>query len=750
MKFTSQLILWFADRPKTVACAAALITAIALLGLPSLEIDDNFNNLLRQSTSAERGLELESDDNTCLLLVEGDRLLEPTELELLRELVIGLAELPQVEAVHSIFDARKPVRFGRYYLPLMSQRSNAEDSAGLRQQALEHPVIAGKLLSTDARTTLVLIELNPELQRASETMLVLQQVRELADTTLRSSGLTISMTGIPALQVEMTESLKWEQVVFISGAEVVGLLISFRVFRSLAGVLIVQSGPMLAVIWSLGLMAILGEPLNVINCVLAPLVLTIALTDSVHLLLRIRTTRAQGESRSAAVRQALRHVGPACLLTSLTTAIAFGSLVAADIEVIRRFGWTCAMSVIAAFLAVITIVPLLAATPLGDFLVGRSQTGKGNWTFAWVAWLDQFVTRGRTAICITAIVGTLGLLAVSTRLQPDIQMQQFLPSYGPALEALRKCDRLFGGSLPVYIIVSWDQSTQQSELLEALSELESIVEGDQRLSPPISIISLLRSLTPASTTASDGNFVPESIAALRYLPTDKLQRLLRLPDRQTVVISRIPDVGTRHVLPIYKDLKSEFQQLEQRWPSLQFRMSGWTVSAGQLSRSMLGDMMTSLYIAVLISFLILVAAFRSLHLGLISLVPNLFPLVATSATMVLLDLPLHFSSATVFSVCFGIAVDDTIHFLSSYVQQIESGAKRGIAIRHTLRRVGEALVASTIIMVCAFGVVVFSRVPSIHEFALIFIVVLGWALLADLLFLPALLGYQFRQRSSGR
>jgi predicted RND superfamily exporter protein len=285
----------------------------------------------------------------------------------------------------------------------------------------------------------------------------------------------------------------------------------------------------------------------------------------------------------------------------------------------------------------------------------------------------------------------------------------------------------------VYVQIDWETGTLQANLLAATRAVEEMIKQEPMLGEPLSIHGVLQSL------ADDPGEPIISLAPLRSLPEGKLDRLIDTEQHETVIISHVRDLGTKSIKPLTERLNGKFRELEERWPRLHFQLTGWTVTAGRLSSTMLNDMLTSLYLAVFISFVILAVAFRSLRLGLVSFVPNLFPLVATGAAMVAFNLPLQFSTATVFSVCFGIAVDDTIHFLAVYTHEVRTGTKSKVAIRRTLVKVGEALVVSTLIMLAAFAVVVFSSVPSISFFALVFMIVLAWALVGDLLFLPALL-----------
>ncbi|MCA9131146.1 MAG: MMPL family transporter [Planctomycetales bacterium] len=741
MKRIQQLTGFFARHRLAIGICTVILTIAAAISLPSIKLDDNFNNLLKQSAQADgAGLETLSDDNACVVLIEGGRVLSKGNQDAIRSLVAELNDAPGVVATHSIFDARKPIRFGKFYLPLIVDSPNDEaELESLESKLLEHPLVQGKLLSADARATVIIAELDPALQTAREYQIVLNRLAGIVENELAGTPLRVGLTGIPALQVEMTETLKWEQAVFVTGAEIVGLLISLLLFRRWAAVVVVQAGPIAAVIWSMGTMALVGEPLNVINCILAPLVLTIAFTDSVHLVLRIRTNLEKGLPRVDAVMDAVQHVGPACFLTSLTTAIAFASLATADIEVIRRFGWSCAIAVVIAFFAVITVVPLLACSPFGESIRRRSNASAINHA-AIALWFARFVTNLKLGLSISSLALTGILLVISTRLEPDIQMRQLLPRDGKASQALLRCDELFNGLLPVYVIIDWEKPIKQADLLSVVRAVDKIVAAEPLLGSSASVVGLLQSLSSSTGPVDD-------LKNLKYLPKDKLGRLISIQEHRTIVISRVRDIGTRNIQPLRLQLQKQFDALEAKYPHVQIHMSGWTVSAGRLSETMLKDMLRSLYSAVLISFLVLVVAFRSFWLGLVSLIPNLFPLAATAATMVLFEIPLHFSSATVFSVCFGIAVDDTIHFLWAYTHECGSGANGSTAIRRTLRRVGEALVTSTLIMVCSFCVVLLSNVPSTREFALVFMIVLCWALVGDLLFLPALLAMR---RDSGK
>jgi predicted RND superfamily exporter protein len=505
--------------------------------------------------------------------------------------------------------------------------------------------------------------------------------------------------------------------------------------RSLAAVVVVISGPALGVLWTVGLLAAVGEPLNLVNSVIFPLVLVIGLTDSVHLMFHVRRQRSLGSPRVAAVAAAIRHVGAACVLTSLTTAIAFASLATADLLVIRRFGLSCSAGVVLTFVAVITVNPLLSTTRLGDRLAAPKHRGKPFGDAPWLDGITAWVVRHRWAVTVAGAVATLALLLVSSKLQPNVRIAQLLPATGEARKALDRCDVLFGGTLPVAAVVEWPPGQQlgSAEVLQTVAEVHEVLAAEPLLASPISLQSVLQTLP------GTGRDPASRFSELRYVPEEKLKRIVRTDQRRTMVLSRIRDVGTRISQPIFLSLENGLAEVQRRHPGFRISLSGWVVEASSLGNAMVRNLVISLFMAVGITFAILSIVFRSLRIGLVSLLPNLFPLSLTAAVMVLVGLPLHFTTATVFSVCFGIAVDDTLHFLTRYRQEISEGAGGREAIALSVRRIGRVLISTTVVVLTGMLVLFASDIASIRQFGLVFAVGMISALLADLVLLPAIL-----------
>ena len=352
--------------------AVALLAGLAALGLLRLEFDDNHRKFFRGSSDAYQQLEklaaaFPLDENDFILLLESDDLFSPGRVAALRGLDAALREREGVHSVYSIFDARSREARGLLLPPLMPLQGAPEEAyAEARRAALEHPLVGGLMLSDDARVMLMVVTQAGDELSVAEIEPLYEGLSEQLAERLGGSGIDALITGIPALRAEIIRAVQRDNLRFSVFGGAAAMLISMLLFRNLAAVFITAAAPLVGMVLSIGMLGLAGVPMNVVNHVLPSLVMVIAFTDSVHLMAFFRMRRGSGDSRMEAVRASVRDVGSACFLTSVTTAVAFASLAFAEAEVIRNFGIACAAATLLNFLVVVTVVPLLASTFLGD------------------------------------------------------------------------------------------------------------------------------------------------------------------------------------------------------------------------------------------------------------------------------------------------------------------------------------------------------------------------------------------------
>ncbi|MEM7314234.1 MAG: efflux RND transporter permease subunit, partial [Planctomycetota bacterium] len=346
----------------------------------------------------------------------------------------------------------------------------------------------------------------------------------------------------------------------------------------------------------------------------------------------------------------------------------------------------------------------------------------------WV--MDRTTLISRLGIAITII-----LALVSLTLKPDERRTEGMPSRAEPVIALGKVDKAMGGLEFGYVNVNWDKSIQSDspDVLRVVSEVDELLQTEELIGHPLSIRNLIESLPGGG---EGGN----RMAMLDLLPPP-LKRAFYAPEYRTASVSfRVQDIGIAKYGPV-------FERLQEGLAKISERNSGFNVEleeSGAVWRFtnlyvIVVDFLRSLTSAAFIIFIVLSFAYRSLRVGLISIIPNLFPLVLSGAFLVVTGQYLEMVTVCTFIVCLGIAVDDTIHFLTRYQEERRKTDDEQEAIRKAFTGVGTALIMTTVVLLAGFATVLFSENRENRIFGWMGSITIAAALFGDLTFLPALL-----------
>ncbi|MGC3966588.1 MAG: MMPL family transporter [Pirellulales bacterium] len=535
-----------------------------------------------------------------------------------------------------------------------------------RAAALAHPLAKGQLISDDARATLIVARIDDENQSIRRLAPIVASLQEIADRESAAGPLTVRLTGMAPIRTEIFESVRSESTRFVLVGGSLTLVMAMILFRRPAAVAIVCSAAMLGAIWTIGLMGLAGEKMNIITTVLPTLVMIVGFTDAVHLMIDIRRERAAGLSPRAAAHDALRHLGYACMLCAVTMAIGFGSLGLAQIEIIRRFGVLCAAGAVLAVIGSLVLVPLLAGTKLGRNVRSDSEFDlPERMAKLFEPVVRALVDHPRTATTV-GILTTVALCFTMMQLRPSNSATEALPTARPSFAAVAELDKHFGGSMSAMILVEWDAPLEfdSAEVLGAIDAVQELAAAHEDVRSPSSLVNLVRSL-PAGDEP-----LAKQAEQLRWVDAEQMRHYVRPELRRALVHLRLRDIGSDQHLRTFDELRAGFSQLQSQFPGVQLHLTGTSVLASRNLNQMIRDLDSSLGSAAAIIFLIMAAGFRSFRLGLISIVPNLFPMAVTAAFLVATDRPLQMTSVMVFSICLGIAVDDTIHFVNRFQRRI--------------------------------------------------------------------------------
>ncbi|NCX99656.1 MAG: hypothetical protein EBX35_14050, partial [Planctomycetia bacterium] len=367
----------------------ALVAALTLLagyGISRLRIDDDLRSLIRGGSHDfalvdEVAAVFGPPDRDCILQVtaRGGDIFAPGTLEPLQALVDRVGLVPGVEQVRSIFDIRRQGAAGALLpvIPRTTEPLDAERRAEARERALEHPLLAGQLLSADGGSSLVLVRLRPGHDGGpllGPTVAAIEAAVEPAPAPVAGGGgtagagpLTVQLTGIPALREQATQALRRDMLVFNSLGLSLAVILSASVARSVRSTVVACLPPFVGSVWAMGVLGLFGAPINILTSVVPSLALVVGTCDSIHFIEDMRRSVRRGLDPLAASAGAVHRIGAACGLTSIVTAIGFASLAVARIDVVRTFGIAAAVGALASFAAVTLLTPLLASLP---FLAG--------------------------------------------------------------------------------------------------------------------------------------------------------------------------------------------------------------------------------------------------------------------------------------------------------------------------------------------------------------------------------------------
>lgn len=738
------------DRPVWVILLVVVISVVAVFGYRDPDwIRRAWHRL--QAADAQGDSTQAADDGTvevpdvdpisvtradAILVVESDSFFTAQGAAAMRAVVERLESLDYVRDV--LWMDRVPM-LNIFGLPEpLFPRSKASEQRfeAAREKALAHPLVAGQLLSHDGKLLLVMVRFDwLFVEDDADCTDGLKQAAIDAASKFPDVNFEFTVTGrvplrLTAMQQHQANQLRYQLI----GYGMIAIM-ALVLFRGLTAVMIVAMAPSIGVFWTLGIIRYFHLQDNPFNDVVLPVLLSlVGLTDGVHLMVQIRRLRASGLPEREAAREGIREVGLACWLTSLTTAIGFGSLSLAHHEIVREFGWCCVIGVGLTFVAVITIIPLACSTFLGRRVHVGYEKSLIDQHLGRIEGIIDVVLRHRRAFAFAGVIATLVCTGISLSLRPDERNANALPDGCEPLVALQKMDKALGGLEVGRVEVVWDDNipSDSPEVLEVVTAVDQTLRAEPLIGNPLSIYNLLDAL-PGEGKPSD------RMSMLDLLPPP-LKRAYYEPEvRRAEVGFRVQDLGIAKYGPVFKRINSELQQLMQAHPAFRLELSGSPVWRWENLYQIVVDLAASLGSALVIILIVLGIAYRSVRIGLISLVPNLFPLAVTGTFLVMTGQSLELVSVCAFTICLGIAVDDTIHFLTRFQEEQTRTDDQALAIRRAFTGVGTALIMTTVILVAGFATVLFSGLRDHRIFAAMGGLTISAALVGDLVFLPALL-----------
>ncbi|MFQ5512904.1 MAG: RND family transporter [Myxococcota bacterium] len=694
-------------------------------------------------------------------------------------------EVPTLEEVTSLINARSTRGEGDDLIVedlLEDWPRDEQQVEALRRRVLANPLYRNLLVSEDGRYTTVNIELDAFVSSADGSELegfgdepveeaaprdrefltgehdiaAMKAVRAVL-TRYEGSDFEVFMAGSPVMTERITEGMTRDMSRFLLLAFVASAVFLFVLFRRVSGTLLPLVVVVLSLLSTLGLTPLLGIPIQVPTQILPSFLLAVGIGDSVHILAIFYRRLAEGRSREDAIADALAHAGLAVVMTSLTTAGALLSFAATDLRPIAHLGVIAPIGVLLALLYTLTLLPaLLVLAPQGRSGAAR-KLGLARIDCILARCASLATSRPRTVV---AASGLVILVALSGVLQ--LRFGHDPIGWFPRGDALRvsteKLNETLKGVMTVELLFDThaENGMHDPALLQRLEELEAynatIQDGDVFIGKTLSLVNILREIHQALNEnrpefyaiPKDRQLVAQELLLFENSGSDDLEDFVDSRFSVGRMTLRVPWTDAIAYPPLLRELGAYYRRVIP--PNTDVTVTGLLPLLSRTFEAVIHSMARSYVIAFVIITGLMILLLGSLRLGLISMIPNLAPILLTLAVMGWFHLPLDGFTLLIGSVAIGLAVDDTIHFMHGFRRvQLRTGDP-ALAVRETLATTGQALFVTSLVLCTGFFIFMAGTMRSTFNFGFLTGLALALAFLADVLLAPALMMLVTRDR----
>ncbi|MEL0651444.1 efflux RND transporter permease subunit [Algibacter sp. TI.3.09] len=561
--------------------------------------------------------------------------------------------------------------------------------------------------------------------------------------------LDVRISGMPYIRTLNSTNIVDEIGLFIGAALLVTSIIFFFFFRSFRATFISLIVVCIGVMWTLGIIGLLNYEITVLTALIPPLIIVIGIPNCIFLINKYQHEVKLHGNKAKSLQRVITKIGNATLMTNVTTACGFATFILTESKLLKEFGLVASLSILSIFILCILIIPIIYSFlpyPKDRHLEHLNK----RWIGGFVNWMELMVRKKRIAIYITSLILLILSIIGVYQIKISGSLIEDMPQESEFVNDIRFFESEFNGIMPLEIMIDTKRKKGVMKLstLKRMNELEDLIIETPELSKPISVVGLVKYSKQAYyngntkfyqlPTSQENSFIL-SYAKNSTSSTDLLSNFVDSTGQYARITTFIKDVGTDRMERIQEDLQTKIDKV---FPKERYTvtMTGKALVFQKGTKYLVKNLAISLSLAILLIALFMAYMFRSGKMILISLIPNLLPLVITAGLMGYLGVPIKPSTILVFSIAFGISVDDTIHFLAKYRQELQANNwKIKISVYGALRETGVSMFYTSIVLFFGFSVFTISSFGGTVALGALVSATLLFAMLSNLLLLPSLL-----------
>ncbi len=735
-----------------------LVTLFLGYEMKNVKLSYKFGGLLPKTDSAfvqyeELLARFSEDGNIIVLGVEDPRLYELDHFKAWWQLGHDLKSQPGVDSVFSeahIYTLMRDDSLKRFRLKAVVGRQPESQSEvdSLVRRVRDLPFYSGLLYNDSTHASLMMVFVNADRfnseQRGDMVDLIDARVKEF-----EKEHLNVYRSGLPFIRTVVTERTKKELQMFVGLMMLVVSVLIYLFFRSWRVLFVCLTVVVVGVIWAVGSIGLFGFKLTSVMSVIPPLIIVIGIPNCIFLINKYHHEFASHRNRVKALSRVIYRVGRASFTTNATTAAGFATFIPTYSDVLKQFGVIASVNILAVFALSLLLVPILLSFQ-GDPVERHLAHLDRRWVEGMTNWFIRVVQqRRRVVYLVTLALVAVGLVGVM-QLRNETHVVDDLPMDDPVMQDLRWFESRFNGVMPLEVLVDARKKGQalKDANLKRMARLQDSLSTYPELSRSLSIADAVKFTKQAFYGGDPDRYrllnSQEKSFILPYLESAQgnggLARAFIDEDRRTTRLTmQVADVGTARMDGLMARLRAEVDSIYSP-EDFRVTLTGTSVVFLEGSKYMVKNLMISLVLAVIVIAALMALLFNSARMVVISLIPNLVPLIATAGLMGYLGVAIKPSTLLVFSIAFGIAVDDAIHYLSKYRHELKlTGHTIETSVVLALREAGVSMMYTSIVLFCGFSLFVFSDFGGTQALGLLISFTLLVAMFTNLLILPSLL-----------
>lgn len=578
---------------------------------------------------------------------------------------------------------------------------------------------------------------------------IINDLMPLINDFENETGIKVYTSGMPYIRTLNSQNIIDEIGMFIGAALLVTSVIFFFFFRSFRATLISLITVIIGVMWVFGILGFLHYEITVLTALIPPLIIVIGIPNCIFLINKYQQEIKLHGNQAKSLQRVITKVGNATLMTNVTTASGFAAFILTNSKLLKEFGVVASINIIVIFLLSLIIIPIIYSfmpSPKYKHLKHLSK----RWIGRLVNWMERMVKGHRVSIyVISVLLLCLSIIGIN-KIQISGSIIEDMPKNTEFFSDLKFFEKEYEGIMPLEILIDTKRKNGVMKLatLKRMDKLQDFFSEIPEFSKPISIVELVKYSKQAYYNNNPEYYqLPNSQERTFLLSYAKssvnntlfLNNYVDSTGQFARITIFMKDIKTDRFDRIQEDLKSKIDKI---FPSDRYnvKVTGRALVFQKGTKFLMNNLFISLSIAILLIAIFMAWMFRSLKMILVSLIPNLLPLIITAGLMGFLNVPLKPSTILIFSIAFGISVDDTIHFLAKYRQELVANHWRiKKSVYATLKETGISMFYTSIVLFFGFSVFAISSFGGTVALGVLVSITLLFAMLANLLLLPSLL-----------